>query len=253
MNPHVSKMSPYPSLRAFVPALIFTASLALALPLEAAENNPGVFNFQDDFSSATNQAQSLDSIRPAGATVPWQASANLVLCEIDGKGAISSTRYSTFVGRVSLPSGVEGRLTLEATLCAVARPEKQDWVALGFGNPGASEKSAVRWPQGVFVAIRPNGGYTLFLSPDGEIERLIPIKKGKLAEAVSRPVPVHLVYDPHLQTLSLTLDGKVVMRDYELANRNFTPTLRAVGFSGFGQEPGTATVSAFKVQVDSGR
>lgn len=249
MNP--PSLPPLFPVRASARTLSFLLGLVCAVSLGATEAGSPAFAFRDDFSG--KDGAKLHGTRPSGAPVAWQATANLVFIKADGKGAASPTGAHSFAAHVPLPPSTSGRLTVEATLKAVTQSGKQDWVALGFGNPTASEKSAVRWPEGVFVLLRPNGGYTLFLSPDGELDRLIPLKNGVLPDALSKPVPVRLVYDFGLETLGLWIDGKPIVKDYELANRNYTPRVTAAGFSGFGQQPGTASVTAFKVGIEPGR
>ncbi|AHF94113.1 hypothetical protein OPIT5_05815 [Opitutaceae bacterium TAV5] len=183
---------------------------------------------------------------PAG-TATWQATPNLVFASTTQAPGIQVQDTRPFAGRLPIP-GDPAVVTAEAELQVT--PGAKGWLALGIGNPRLGTPP---WGKGVYVILTPEGRYTLAANDepaDWQSQHMVVLKRGSLPEfSPNRPMKLKIEYDRAGDTVSLWAGGSPVSGSVPLAGRGVTVEPRFAGFSGLGQTPGHAFVTAFSVST----
>lgn len=177
----------------------------------------------------------------------WQATPNVIMAGEGDAGYVAIADVMPFMARVSIPPTAK-LITVEAKLRAVPSKVSGNWMAIGIGNP---KLGSPPWGNGVFVTIDTAGNYGCLGDPDPNdfvSKSVVGIKRGKMPEfnpdGLNR---VKLEFDKADNSVSVWINGSPVMEKVSIGGKNFTVEPAFAGFSGFGQEPKSKTVTDFTV------
>jgi hypothetical protein len=174
----------------------------------------------------------------------WEATSNV---QLDGQGAAEIVNSYPFMGRVNLREAAEV-ITVEARLRPFPPESKNNWLAIGIGNPALGTPP---WGKGVFLTINSQETWGCLVAADphdAESKSAKNVERGAVWDV--RPDGWYLLklqYDTKNNTVSAWINDKAIMEEVSLDGKGVTIEPRFAGFSGYGQQAGVQTVSDFKV------
>lgn len=158
--------------------------------------------YEDNFETKDGEETMPLDLRNIGKSqTAWEATPNALL--VKGSG-IRASDDNPFVCRVALPTELKA-VTIEADLSP--NPESKGWMSLGVGRGEIGNPSF----GGLFLLIRPNGGFNLMFNPNPEDTRsasAIALKSGQIHSWNPDGMnAIKLVYDRASETVSATANG----------------------------------------------
>lgn len=187
-----------------------------------------------------------------GGNATWVATTNLLIGGDNNQGYATVKNDELYLARVPVPSGAK-TIRLEARVRVVPAGEKENFVAIGLGNPPSSN---ITWLGGIVLFLQSSGRAMLMIHPDNH-DGIDPNKGG--VEAVKSAMcegfntddmnKLTLVYDVGANTVSAWINETVVIEGFKLSTKGFAPVTPFAGFSGYIQQPEVPTVEDFRMTV----
>jgi hypothetical protein len=197
--------------------------------------------------SKTNEPLAGQEVESGQAS--WEATENLQAIKKGGQSALSVSNSEGFVARVPVAETFSS-VTVEAEVLATAAGGGDPWIAIGLGggsiNPGSVN---VNWARGIFLLVSAKGRYQCILNPSGA-NNIVQILGGEIDRfSAGDAVPVKLEYNKDENKVNMWVNGRLVLKNHDLAQNGFTPTVPYAGISGYGQKPDQFSVDNFSLSV----
>ncbi|HEY9250540.1 MAG TPA: hypothetical protein VIO38_15480 [Rariglobus sp.] len=235
------------------PALLRFRFAAVAM-LAAASANLSAKVLAEDFSpSATDRKpeQALHgTLLPDGQT-RWVTTPNLSYPPRNAAASgVNVTSLRGYAAKLPLPATPQ-LVRVTASLSPLSSDKQNSWTAIGIGNPGSSTL-AITWDAGLLLLVHTDGRFALSYDDpqpgSGKSRHSIQseIVPGYKA---GQPVLATLQYDSAKGTVSVWINKREVLDNYDLKSKGFVPDLSYAGFSGYNQPIGLPPVSGFILET----
>lgn len=200
---------------------------------------------EDFLRPAARASEPLNGFAAKEGNQKWEATKNLFVISNNQNAHVSVKDDGIFQARLTLPEKARS-ISVEADMKAISSGDQQTWVAIGLGTP---VQFGTLWPSGVFLLLNTRGEFECYyVKADGKTRELI--KRAKINEFnPDQMVTLHLEFNSELQTLGISINGRSVLSDYELANKNLVVEPKFAGFSGYAQKSMESTVTRFQLSV----
>lgn len=200
---------------------------------------------EDFLRPAARASEPLNGLVAKDGNQKWEATKNLFVISNNQDAQVSVKDNGIFQARLPLPAQPRN-IIIEADMKAISSGDQQTWVAIGLGAP---TQFGTLWPNGVVLLLNTRGEFEChYVKADGKTLELI--KRGKITEFnPDQMVTLHLEFNSELQTLGISVNGRSVLSDYELANKNFVVEPKFAGFSGYSQKSMESTLTRFQLSV----
>jgi len=181
--------------------------------------------------------------------VQWGATENVQITGKRSENALSVTDSQGFVARVPVPDHTA--VTVEAEVRPTAEGGGDPWIAIGLGggsiNPGSVN---VNWAKGLFLLVTAKGRYQCIINPSGS-NNVVQLLGGEVANFTpGDAIPLKLEYKKEENTVSMWVNGRIVLKNHDLGQNGFTPSLPYAGVSGYGQVPDEPLADNFSLSAD---
>jgi len=188
-----------------------------------------------------------------GGNASWVATTNLVLGGDSSRSFATVNNDELYLARVAVPTGAK-KIRLEARVQVVPSGEKENFVAIGLGNPPSSN---ITWLGGIVLFMQSSGRAMLMIHPDnhdgqdpnkGGVE---PVKSAACEGFNTTDMnKLSMVYDVEANTVSAWVNDTVIVEEFKLSSKGFAPVIPFAGFSGYVQQPDAPTVEDFRMTVE---
>lgn len=196
--------------------------------------------FQDSFTGKANGKPLKGSTMEKGG-ISWNSSESYVFAGDEKDGWVRSGKAEGSAAKLDLPQGVS-LIQIEAD-CRPAAKDK-GWIAVGFnGSPSPSEAT---WPGGLFLYLDA-AGHAQVLA-DGTRLKLTSKKiENFKADGMNS---LSLKYDRTANSVSASVNKTVLLNDYGLTQKGYTPKILYAGFSSYGVSQ-DSKIDNFSLKVQS--
>lgn len=202
----------------------------------------------DSFEKAKSQEPLAGQDVESGQFV-WEATENVVVFQKGAQNALATSDSQGFVARVPVSEGFS-EVTVEAEVLPTAEGGGDPWIAIGLGGGSIAAGSVnVNWARGVFLLVTAKGRYQCILNPSGA-NTIVQILGGAVDNfTAGDAIPLKLEYNKDENKVNMWVNGRLVLKNYDLAQNGFTPVIPFAGVSGYGQMPDQLSVDNFSLSA----
>lgn len=188
-----------------------------------------------------------------GSPLVWQATPNVVAVAtkaVSGLG-VADTRSHGFLSRVPI-NGTPETISLQAEIRLAEVPhDKSGWISVGIGNSTMGPSNLnISWGEGIFLLADTRGMFQCVYNPSAsDHQQAVQFRSGMIEDfMVDGWITLGLDYNRAKNTVTMTVNGKTVLKNFALESRGFTPNPFTAGVSGYGIEAQQVNIKGFSLK-----